>query len=141
VNISSLNGIMAQPGLGAYCTSKFAVRGFTDTLRSEMIRQGRPVQVTGVYPGGVKTNISSSSTPQLEDPVAAAELQKRLEIYDSKLFTTTAEQAATIILDGVEKRRPRVFIGDARKVDRIIRVVPGAYPRLVAAWDKRTFGS
>src|ERR1700742_2075240 len=60
VNVSSLNGIMAQPGLSAYCASKFGVRGFTETLRAEMLSGGHPVQVTVVHPGGVKTNIASA---------------------------------------------------------------------------------
>ncbi len=70
VNVSSLNGIMAQAELGAYCASKFAVRGFTETLAIEMAQAGRPVRTTVVHPGGVKTNIASAA-------LAAAEAQGR----------------------------------------------------------------
>jgi len=61
VNVSSLNGLMAQPGMSAYCTSKFGVRGFTETLRAEMLAGGHPVRVTVVHPGGVKTNIATAA--------------------------------------------------------------------------------
>lgn len=57
VTISSLNGLMAQPLMTAYVASKFAVRGFTEAIRSEMIREGLPVEVTVVHPGGIATNI------------------------------------------------------------------------------------
>ena len=50
VNISSINGFLAQPGLSAYCASKFAVRGFTETVRAEMIVDRHPVRVTVVHP-------------------------------------------------------------------------------------------
>ena len=61
INISSLNGYMAQAQLSRYCTSKFAVRGFTEVLRIEMLEGGHPVQVTCVHPGGIKTNIASNA--------------------------------------------------------------------------------
>lgn len=62
INISSLNGIMGQPRLTPYCASKFAVRGFTESVRAEMIRVGAPVKVTVVHPGGVRTNIAQPPT-------------------------------------------------------------------------------
>ncbi|MET0929435.1 MAG: SDR family NAD(P)-dependent oxidoreductase [Aeromicrobium sp.] len=138
--ISSLNGIMAQPDLGPYCTSKFAVRGFSEVLQAEMAAAGHRVGVTTVYPGGVKTNIASRSEDDDSTPLTAAE-QRRMDVYNEKLFKTTADEAATAILDGVAKGRSRVLIGQARGVDRLVRVVPGSYGRLVAHWAKRTFGT
>ena len=58
VNVSSLNGILAQPGMSHYCTSKFGVRGFTEALRMELARDRHPVRATVVHPGGVRTNIA-----------------------------------------------------------------------------------
>ena len=57
VNISSVFGLLAVPGQGAYNAAKFAVRGFTEALRQEMIIAGHPVKVTCVHPGGIKTAI------------------------------------------------------------------------------------
>jgi NAD(P)-dependent dehydrogenase (short-subunit alcohol dehydrogenase family) len=136
VNVSSLNGIMAQPKLGAYVTSKFAVRGFTETLRAEMIAAKLPVAVTVVHPGGVRTNIASTT----QDDSVTAETRQRAEIYNRKLFKTTAEDAAGIILNGVARMRGRIRIGQAVGVDRLVRLIPESYPRVVVAWSRRTFG-
>ncbi len=136
INVSSLNGIMAQPKLGPYATSKFAVRGFTETLRAEMIAGRQPVAVTVVHPGGVKTNITNAVT----DPAASAADRKRAETYNTKLFKTTAQDAVRIILDGVARKRGRIRIGQAVSVDRIVRLIPDTYPRVVVAWSRRTFG-
>ncbi len=55
VNVSSLFGLLGMPGQTAYNSAKFAVRGFTEALRQEMILAKHPVQVTCVHPGGIKT--------------------------------------------------------------------------------------
>ena len=132
-NISSLNGFMAQDELSAYCTTKFGVRGFTETLRIEMLRDKLPVRVTVVHPGGVKTNIATHGLQH------AAELgyevtdheRRRVQAYNEKLLRMPAPVAAKIIIDGVEKNRPRVLVGnDAKLVDTIVRLFPAGYQRL-----------
>jgi NAD(P)-dependent dehydrogenase (short-subunit alcohol dehydrogenase family) len=142
VNISSLNGIMAQPGMTAYCMSKFAVRGLSEGLRAELLRDRVPVKVTVVHPGGVKTSIGALDEAELATLSAPARAQavERHRIYQERLFTTTADEAARQILDGVARGRGRVLIGQAGRIDRIVRLVPAAYPRVVAVWDRRTFG-
>ena len=55
VNISSLFGLISMPGQSAYNATKYAVRGFTEALREEMLVAGHPVGVTCVHPGGIKT--------------------------------------------------------------------------------------
>jgi NAD(P)-dependent dehydrogenase (short-subunit alcohol dehydrogenase family) len=143
VNISSLNGIMAQPELSPYCISKFGVRGFTEALRSEMLLAGHPVQVTVVHPGGVRTNIASSALAEADGTGVelSPEQQRRARIYNEKLLKMPAEKAATIVLDGVEAGRPRVLVGtDAKVADLLVRVAPRAYPRFAAWFVKRTFG-
>src|SRR5208283_4998155 len=59
VNISSVNGIFTNPNNGPYCTSKFAVRGFTETLAQEL--SDTNVKVSCVHPGGIQTNIANNS--------------------------------------------------------------------------------
>jgi NADP-dependent 3-hydroxy acid dehydrogenase YdfG len=61
VNLSSVFGLVSVPTQSAYNSAKFAVRGFSDTLRMELEIEGAPVSVTTVYPGGVKTNIAAAS--------------------------------------------------------------------------------
>jgi short-subunit dehydrogenase len=130
INVSSLNGIMAQPGMSAYCTAKFGVRGFTETLRAEMLASGQPVAVTVVHPGGVKTNIATAAFERgsAAGRTTAAD-ERRVKAYNEKLLKMPADQAATIIVDGVESGKPRVLVGnDAKLVDLFVRLVPRFYP-------------
>jgi NADP-dependent 3-hydroxy acid dehydrogenase YdfG len=143
VNVSSLNGYFAQPTLSAYCASKFAVRGFTEALRTEMIAAGHPVQVTVVHPGGVATNIATASVTEAREQgiELSAEQVARSRTYNEKLLRMPAEQAARIIVDGVEAGRPRVRVGsDAKLIDRLVRLLPARYPVLSAWYDRRLFG-
>jgi NAD(P)-dependent dehydrogenase (short-subunit alcohol dehydrogenase family) len=143
VNVSSLNGYLAQPTLSAYCASKFGVRGFTEALRAEMIAGGHPVQVTVVHPGGVRTNIAAATVAdaQAQGIELTPEQVARSRTYDEKLLRMPPEQAARIILDGVEAGRPRVRVGgDAVLVDRLVRLLPARYPVLSAWYDRKLFG-
>jgi short-subunit dehydrogenase len=141
VNISSLNGIMAQPSAAAYCMSKFAVRGLSEGLRAELLRDRVPVKVTVVHPGGVKTAIGALDEDELAAmaPQERAAAEERHRIYHEKFFTTSADDAAAQVLDAVAKGRGRVLIGQAGRIDRVVRLVPALYPRIVAVWDRRTF--
>ena len=142
VNISSLNGIMAQASMSAYCTTKFAVRGFTESLRAEMLSAGQPVHVTLVHPGGIKTNIATAAITEAERTGAeiTEQQRQRAEAYNETLLKMSPQRAARIILDGVEANRTRGLVGkDAKGVDLLVRLVPRYYDRLVMRWEKRTF--
>jgi NAD(P)-dependent dehydrogenase (short-subunit alcohol dehydrogenase family) len=138
-NISSLNGYMGQDELSAYCTTKFGVRGFTETLRIEMLRDALPVRVTVVHPGGVKTNIATAGLRHAEElgyEVTDHE-RRRVQVYNDKLLRLPAADAARIILDGVERDRARVLVGsDARLVDLIVRAFPSGYVRLALGLNR-----
>jgi NAD(P)-dependent dehydrogenase (short-subunit alcohol dehydrogenase family) len=141
VNVSSLNGYFAQPKLSAYVTTKFGVRGFTETLRGEMLAARAPVGVSVVHPGGVKTQIASSAMRTAEQLglEVTDEDRARERLYNEKLLTMSPERAATIIVDGVEHGRPRIRVGnDARLIDVIVRVAPAAAPRLAVLLDRLT---
>ena len=138
-NISSLNGYMAQSELSAYCTTKFAVRGFTETLRIEMTQSKLPVKVTVVHPGGVKTNIATNALAragELGYTITEAD-RKRTQTYNDKLLKMDPAQAANIILDAVEKDKGRVRVGrDATLLDWIVRSFPVGYQRVTLAFDR-----
>jgi NADP-dependent 3-hydroxy acid dehydrogenase YdfG len=129
VNVSSLFGIFSVPGQAAYNAAKFAVRGFTEALRQEMVAGKRPVKVTTVHPGGIKTAIARNA--------AAAEgidAEKLANTFDKKLAKTTPERAAVIILDAVRKNKARVLVGaDAKALDVIVRITGSGYQRLFAS--------
>ena len=126
VNISSLFGLLSVPGQSAYNAAKFAVRGFTEALRQEMIVAGHPVEVTCVHPGGIKTAIArNAGAVEGQDPAKLA------EVFDSKLAKTSPEQAAKTILRSVIGNRPRSVVGlDARVLDAFVRLVGPRYQRI-----------
>jgi NAD(P)-dependent dehydrogenase (short-subunit alcohol dehydrogenase family) len=146
VNISSLNGLMAQAECSIYCASKFAVRGFTEALRAEMLLQRAPVAVVVVHPGGVRTNIAAAAHsaalagPAAIDPDIRAREQKRVRIYEETLFRMTAEQAAIDLLDGIERGRNRILLTRQTKwIDRLVRAMPEHYLPRVVAWQRKLF--
>jgi NADP-dependent 3-hydroxy acid dehydrogenase YdfG len=125
VNISSLFGLIAVPGESGYNATKFAVRGFTEALRQEMLAAGHPVAVSCVHPGGIKTSIARSARVPGGDSTEVA------TSFD-KIARLSPEQAAQIILRGVKRRRPRILVGgDARAVDLLQRVLGSGYQQLV----------
>ncbi|HEY3774403.1 MAG TPA: SDR family NAD(P)-dependent oxidoreductase [Solirubrobacteraceae bacterium] len=141
INISSLNGYFAQPKLGAYVTTKFGVRGFTETLRAEMLAAGHQVGVSVVHPGGVKTQIASSGMRIAEQLglQVTDEDRARERLYNEKLLKMSPERAATIIVDGVEHDRPRIRVGnDAVVIDLVVRAAPSLAPRLAVLFDRLT---
>lgn len=138
-NISSLNGYMAQDELSAYCTTKFGVRGFTEALRIEMLRDKLPVKVTVVHPGGVKTNIASAGLQHAEAlGYEVSDHERRMvKAYNEKLLRMPPAEAARIIIDGVERNRARVLVGnDAKLVDLIVRTFPVSYTRVTLGVSK-----
>jgi short-subunit dehydrogenase len=140
INISSLNGFLAQPEMSHYVTTKFAVRGFTEALRLEMRAAGHRVGVTVVHPGGVKTAIADNamrSARALGLPVTEED-EKRRRLYNEKLLRMDPAKAAEIIIAGVEKDRPRVLVGnDAKVVDLLVRAAPAAVPNVLAGLAAR----
>ena len=128
VNISSLFGLLSIPGQSAYNAAKFAVRGFTESLRQEMLIAKHPVKVTCVHPGGIKTAIARNATmPDGDDQVTFA------QFFDKRLARTTPEDAAKTIVGGVRKGKARVLIGaDAKFLDAWVRIVGPSYQRVVA---------
>ena len=133
VNISSLFGLLAVPGQSAYNAAKFAVRGFTESLRQEMLVNKHPVQVTCVHPGGIKTAITRNA--KAVDGLDAAAIA---EMFDKKLAKTTPDAAARIILRGVARNKARTLVGaDAKFLDLVVRVLGSGYQKLVVAGTTR----
>jgi short-subunit dehydrogenase len=128
VNVSSVFGIFAPAGQAAYSASKFAVRGFSEALRHELAENA--IGVTVVHPGGIKTRIAESA--RTGSGVSAEEYEQGRKQF-AKLLTMPPEVAAAMIVEAVEKRRPRLLIGWSAKVpDVLVRLLPGTYWRLIA---------
>lgn len=133
INISSVFGLFSQPTQSGYNMSKFAVRGFTESLRQELDIEDGDISATSVHPGGIKTNIArnarmSTSMETLTDGATSENMRNSFE----SLFMTTPEQAAKTILKGVLKNKRRVLIGpDAVVLDLMQRCMPVTYQKLV----------
>jgi short-subunit dehydrogenase len=128
VNISSLFGLIPIPAQSAYVASKFAVRGFTESLRIEMLAAKMPVRVTCVHPGGVNTAIARSGTRN-----AGALREGDSGSVGQKLLRMPPEKAATIILRATSRGRPRVLVGrDARAAYLLSSLSRTGWQRLAA---------
>ena len=124
VNLSSIFGIIAPPGQTAYAAAKFAVRGFSESLRHELQMANSPVRLSVVHPGGVATNIARNSRSGVGMTDNARRAQS-IERFDAVARTTPAA-AALRIIQGIEKNQPRILIGnDARFMDLLQRLRPG----------------
>ena len=131
VNLSSIFGIIAPPGQTAYCAAKFAVRGFSESLRHELAMANSPVRLSVVHPGGVATNIARNSRTGTGVTDNARRAQS-IDRFDAVAKTTPTAAALRIIL-GIEKNQPRILIGnDARFMDLLQRFRPATYWKVLA---------
>ena len=138
VNISSVFGIISVPTQSAYNAAKFAVRGFTDSLREELDIEKCGVSATTVHPGGIKTNIAKNSRVRV-DPrwLDGRDPGKDFE----KIAMTTPDQAAKIIYKAMMSNKRRVLVGaDAKLIEGMQRLAPGAYQKLLITGAKRGLG-
>ncbi|MDC5071658.1 SDR family NAD(P)-dependent oxidoreductase [Acinetobacter baumannii] len=140
INISSMFGLTAQPTQSAYNASKFAVRGFTESLRQELDMQNAGVSATCVHPGGIRTNIAKAARMNNSVQSLGMDPLKSQDTFD-KLLRTPADDAAQQILEAIRKDRRRLLIGaDAKAVDVIQRILPQGYQKIFAAataWQTR----
>jgi NADP-dependent 3-hydroxy acid dehydrogenase YdfG len=142
VNTSSIFGMVAVPGQTVYHATKFAVRGFTESLAMEMSQSNPNLQVHCVHPGHIGTNIAA--TARMDEEEFNKQLEEREKL--PSIFTRNApksleemgdqfreggmhpSRAANIILNGVRKNKSRIFIGlDAKLLDLSQRLFPKHY--------------
>jgi butyryl-CoA dehydrogenase len=130
VNTSSVFGIMGFPTQGPYCASKFAVKGFSEALRLELAAEGSTVQVCCVHPGGIKTGIVTNIDHK-PGSLTDAEKQELAKNFNDNAPTTAADAAAQII-KAIQKKKARLLIGsDARFIDRMVRLLPTRYAKVI----------
>jgi NAD(P)-dependent dehydrogenase (short-subunit alcohol dehydrogenase family) len=125
VNTSSVFGLMGWPNQSAYCASKFAVRGFTESLRHEL--RGSGVRAVAVHPGAIKTNIVRNARYHA-DPLRRELSHDDMVAEFEAIARTTPERAAEIIHRGVKAGKSRILIGaDAVFFDALVRLAPTRY--------------
>jgi len=134
-NMSSVNGIFTNPNVGTYCTSKFAIRGFTEALAQEL--KYTPVGVSCVHPGGIKTDIVRHTRfYKTADPEMSRE--ETIEAFDKYVAWTSADKAARIIISGIKKNKLRIMVGpDAYIYDWLKRLFPVGFQWLMGLGLKK----
>lgn len=140
VNTSSIFGMVAVPGQTVYHATKFAVRGFTESLAMEMKETNPNLQIHCVHPGHIGTNIAADARFD-EENFNQDETQVSNSIFTRNAPKSQKEmgdlfreggmhpsKAAEIILNGVKKNKTRIFIGlDAKLLDLSQRIFPKHY--------------
>ncbi|HZU31714.1 MAG TPA: SDR family NAD(P)-dependent oxidoreductase [Candidatus Angelobacter sp.] len=131
VNLSSIFGLIGPPGQTAYAASKFAIRGFSESLREEL-RMTTKIKVTTVHPAGIATPIAEKARASQSTTTAA---RKAAEEYFKKVAVITPEEAARTIIAGIVANKSRVLIGrDAYRIDRMQRLFPNRVGAMFADW-------
>ncbi|WP_347456115.1 SDR family NAD(P)-dependent oxidoreductase [Acinetobacter sp. ANC 7454] len=132
INISSLFGLTAQPTQSGYNATKFAVRGFTESLRQELDMENGGVSALCVHPGGIRTNIANAA--KMNDSIRSLGMHPEKSAQNfNKLLRCPPEEAARQILDAVLKNKRRLLIGnDAKAVDLMQRILPAGYQKVTA---------
>ena len=142
VNTSSVNGFFASIGPDrphtAYSAAKFAVKGFTEALITDLRVNAPHVKASVVMPGHIGTSIVTSSIRHGANQLSGDELE--LAELAAQMFRdtapTTAAEAATIILDGVRAGDWRILVGDdAHRLDEAVRANPSE------AYDDASIGA
>ncbi len=136
VNVSSVFGLIGIPGQSAYSASKFAVRGFTESLRQELILRGSGASACVVHPGGVRTNVARNARYHSHPLGKGLTREQAVAEFDTLAFTSP-ERAAAIIHRGVAAGRSRVLVGpDAYVFDSLARVTPTHCHRILRALER-----
>ena len=137
VNVSSVFGLIGPPGQTAYAASKFAVRGFSESLREEL-RATSAIKVTSVHPAGIATPIAHNA--RAGRGITAAARQEAEDAF-KKVAVIPPEEASRVIIKGILGNRNRVLIGaDAYRIDRIARLFPARAGSMFADWLARRSG-
>jgi short-subunit dehydrogenase len=127
VNVSSVFGLFGVKTCVPYCTSKFAVRGYTEALRMELARTN--IYTTCVHPGGIRTNINVNS--KLMGSKINEDTKERVNKLFLKQARTSPDIAAQNIVDAIENKKLRLLIGaDAKVFDIIVRLFPARYQQV-----------
>jgi NAD(P)-dependent dehydrogenase (short-subunit alcohol dehydrogenase family) len=137
VNLSSIFGLIGPPGQTAYAASKFAIHGFSQSLREEL-RANSAIKVMTVHPAGIATPIAHSARAGSGVTPAA-----RREVEESfrKVALITPEEASRVIIKGILANKNRVLIGaDAYRIDRIQRLFPARASAMFASFLEKRRG-
>jgi NAD(P)-dependent dehydrogenase (short-subunit alcohol dehydrogenase family) len=123
-NVSSVFGLVGWPTQGAYCASKAAVKGYTESLRHEV--RGTGVRAVCIHPGGIDTHIVDNARFHVDDRGGTD--HEALKTDFRKVARTSPDKAAAIIHRGLRKGNERILVGpDAYALAGLVRLAPVRY--------------
>ena len=132
VNISSMFGLISVPKQAAYNAAKFAVRGYTEALRQELIIDKQPVKVSCVHPGFIATNIANSTRHGKNE-----DAESNISSFN-KVARTSPEKAAKVIVSGIQNNKARILIGpDSYAADSLQRLFGAQYQKITQALARK----
>ena len=135
VNTSSVFGLLGMPNQSAYCAAKFAVRGFTESLRQEL--RGSAVRAITVHPGGITTNIARNARMR-RDPEGLGRTKEQMAAQFEAMTMTSPDKAAAVIHAGVDRGKARILVGpDAYLFDALARITPTHYNAVLSRVMRR----
>lgn len=135
VNVSSVFGLIAVNTQAAYNAAKFAIRGYTECLMQELALTDKNVNVHCVMPGGIKTNIVRNG--RLKDTSMDMTPEQVIKEFDKALAKTTPEQAAEVIVKGLQSKKKHILIGpDAHAIYNMKRIMPIGYQKMLSRFDQ-----
>lgn len=130
LNVSSIFGFAGIAYQGAYCSSKFAIRGFTESLMQESMIDFPNVTIHSIHPGGIKTNIAAESK-NIDPEMDEAEEKKVRENFE-KMLVTAPSSIAEHIIDCIRKKKKRIVFGHrAKGIDWLTRMFPQRYHKMI----------
>ena len=139
INTSSIFGIITTPNNTVYHSSKFAVRGFTESLAMEL--RDEKIQIHSVYPGHIGTNIVLDAKFDKDFLLTNTDKAENndndsvtIQEFGSTFRDTgmSPDKAAKIILKGVKKNKKRIFVGlDAKVMEIAQRITPSHFIKLI----------
>jgi len=124
-NVSSILGLLATPMLAAYASSKYAVRGYSDALRIELMQTHPTVGVTCIFPCGIETKLLKNGRG-----ADIATIERMFASKYTKKIST--EAAAKIMLHAIKKNKARALVGpNSMIIDLFQRLIPNSYHKLI----------
>ena len=125
---------MVLTAQSAYCASKFAVRGYSESVAADLAGTG--VGMTIVMPGGVATNLINTGKIRVDGDDEAA-VESRRQQFNS-FMRTSPEKAAKLVVRAIKRNKLRQLVGpDATILDKIQRLIPGRFARMTGAGADR----
>jgi len=122
VNVGSFGGKMPLPGMAAYCASKYAVTGLTETLRLELTPKG--IHICAVHPGVINSNFMERAQFRGADKASRDRLESQMAEALKSGFVSQPEDIAKAIWDGVRKRKDEVVVGPTSLATEAYRLFP-----------------